>query len=278
LTSEFKGHGPSRISIVSFEGSKAIRKTFPTNEFDRLTKEVFKLRTLGAIGETCGRFKVPHVLSVAGSYYILEYIDTVPLPRENVVKNIHNILTAIANVSCQNNSSTNGSTGKDLWQVMLLIFRTAKSNDAEYFDIVERLQEPNQLSLGYSHGDLTLDNILCDRAGCWYLVDPSWSQVESPIWDVGKILQSTAANWDQIKSTGVVGAKPAWLDAINRELIGLLAQSFTPDEMLLGLACQLARVSRWCFADELIRVIKMLLKTHLRGDDNERLDALRRIV
>ena len=256
-------HGPSKVKFVD----GIVQKTFPTSEADRFIKEVEKMRHLALIGSTTKKFKVPHINIVNNLCYTTDYIHGDPVILANQLMEL--LLTIAADGF--------HSTMAELWNVMLGKFKTAKTDDREYFDLVNALMMPKHLTLGYSHGDFTFDNILYNENE-WYLIDPSWSAVESPIWDLGKILQSTAANWDGIKCTGFVGKKPQWLADLNEKMIEEMLKFFNAEEMLLGLACQLARVSRWCFSDELIRITKNLLKEYIKGNENECINALCGIV
>lgn len=258
------GYGPSRVRIINTGNVNIVYKSFPMNEFDRFIKEVEKMKYLTLLGEITGKFKVPKIfdISIENAYYTTEYISNSEISFQENPAIISSKIVDIINTIAQSKHGNN--TVLDLWNLMILKFKSAKTNDKEYFDLVDSLLEPKFLILGYSHGDLTFDNILYHKND-WYLIDPSWSAVESPIWDVGKILQSTAANWNGIKCNGIVGEKPQWLIELNEKVIDEMLKVFSAEEMLLGLACQLARVSRWCFSDELIRIIKNLLRKYIDG-------------
>jgi len=262
-------HGPSRVEIAG----NVVCKHFPATESERLRHEVDKLQQLRTISASCGLFSVPLVLEVKELSYTMSRIDAAPIGRitSSAVPRLLQVVAAVAR------SGTIRATQLDLWAVMLEKFKLAPTTDQEYIQLVDNLPQPAQLTLGYSHGDLTCDNILVDTADRWWLIDPAWSAVESPLWDVGKILQSTAVNWENIKQTGHAGTATSAAAKVNALIVAQLARSFQPAELLLGLACQLARVSRWCFAEELTRISKQLLLVYTEGNADECLDALCRI-
>ena len=260
------GHGVGSLRLL-------VRKEFEAKDRLRMVREIEKMQRLAGIAAESGTFRVPAIVDVGRLHYTMEHVDGDPPSGDPqaVIKRAVHVLLAIcggARVEC---------TPDNLWKVIIGKFLAVPSTDDDYLALVARLKKPRWLSAGYAHGDLTFDNILVDRLGQWWLIDPAWSEVEAPLWDIGKLLQSTAANWENIKQTGSVGVKSPWLEAVNNRLIDCLVDYFFPEDMLLGLACQLARVARWCHTAELIRIVKQLLAVYLKGNDREYLDALRRI-
>jgi len=257
------GHGPSKVQLFA-------RKTFPETEADRCEKEVQKLRVLSKIGRDSGLFGVPEIYRVEKHYYEMEYIEGAVQLNECgfmyktgiLTKKIQAILAAIG---------SHGERVGSVWPVMLDKFKQLKVSDHEYDELVNGLpceMDFGANSIGYSHGDLTFDNILVANGGeNWYLIDPAWSQVESPLWDIGKLMQTVLIGWNQIKNTGKLGYKDGWITAMcysgsyhaGDMLLGNFVERYGYDAVVLSTACQLARVARWCYREVLMPVIKELL-------------------
>lgn len=272
-------NGPSTTTAIQIGKTRVARKCFPDAEKNRMQKEIAKMRFLRLLGEECGLFSVPEILDVGETDYTMQWVDALPLTESaaHITAKASDIITMISLAQHPDNSLLSFCEPGELWQVMLKKFQTAKCDDDQYVELCSNLREPRRLILGYSHGDFTFDNILCDSDGNWHLIDPVWSEVESPLWDIGKFLQSTAVNWENIKTHGIVGTKSPRLTKINNRFIDRLLPYYQPEELLLGLACQLARVSRWCFPQEMMRITKQLLAIYTKGTSNECVDALRRI-
>ena len=274
-------YGPSKTRLV-------VRKQFAPNDTDRLHKEGQKLCILKNIGESSKLFKVPEVVYVGSDFYELEYIPNAKNLSEcgflYSPKDLQDKLFAIMD----NIAAYEPSSG-DVWDAMLAKFKQLKALDPEYDELVARLPTnlvfPNQD--GYSHGDLSFDNIMYAN-GDLYLIDPAWSAIESPLWDVGKILQSVLINWQGIKDKGraLQDDRPGWMTALcynvkGGAMLDDLMKKYSYDGVLLATACQLSRVARWCFPEVLIPIIKKLLHIYFNdsgvGPDGNT-DALRRII
>lgn len=283
------GFGPSKAEIIQKNNYKIVRKIFPRSEEDRRNKEVSKLKILRNIS-TPKVFKVPEVLEVGKEketpYYELEFIkDAKELTEvgrfftsENLVNKLNNIIELVSSYEKPNGN---------IWNAMIEKFKLVKTNNQEYNDLISQLPlNINFNCIGYSHGDMSFDNILFSN-GNFYLIDPAWSIVENPLWDVGKIMQSSLINWGGIKKTGkaIGNEREPWLSSLiyNEKVNDSILQSFIEkygiEAVILSTACQLSRVSRWCFADVLIPIINNLLNLYLNGGlYNERIDALRRVI
>jgi hypothetical protein len=78
-----------------------------------------------------------------------------------------------------------------------------------------------------------------------------------------------------------MGPRSELLIKLNDEILNqfFFIQEASPQLMLLGTACQLARVARWCFSDVMLSIVINLLETYLNEPNDDRcLDALRRPV
>ncbi len=92
----------------------------------------------------------------------------------------------------------------------------------QYRELVHQLR--SQLypipAAGFCHGDLALDNLLVDPDGQLWIIDPLYNVYETSFWDIGKLLQSTMANWMALRQ-GRLEDPPAslqnWADALLNE-------------------------------------------------------------
>jgi hypothetical protein len=294
VNEQLVGNGPSKAEIVRDPtGYIFVKKHFPSSEEDRLLKESYKMGYLYVIESESGLFSVPAVWGIdkTNLCYSMDYIPNAKslgeaLATMDTREAARRIFSIIDTISAQDpDGNRNDPSNVDaLWNAMVHKFAAAKTNDAnraEYVALLDQLPDHvPSLPLGYSHGDFTFDNCLVGQDGMWWLIDPVWSAVESPIWDIGKILQSTAANWESIKTTGKAATRPKWLEDLNNVLISGFELICQPSDMLLGLTCQLARVSRWCFAEELVRLATQLLTVYVEsgGDNGQCASAMRRII
>lgn len=253
-------YGPSNYQVVD----GVFRKYFPKEEKDRLEKEVAKLFALGKLGSNI--FKVPQVLDIGEFHYDLEYIKDARqlndfvgiLDDDFIVDKILEILNSFGEITYHSS----------LMNVFKDKFLQSNIKEGENLDF------GRELPIGFSHGDLTFDNILVSGE-TWYLIDPAWSSVESPLWDIGKILQTTAINWPGIKRYGKL-SRNSNLENINRLFLERIVQKFQVIDIILGLSCQLARVSRWCFRDILEPISLDLLNKYFKKDNDECFNALLR--
>ena len=279
-----KGHGPSKAELIDKGSYQIVRKNFNIDE-QRRDREVKKLEYLELIAQC---YKVPKVLEVGKAennfYYDLEYIKNSSelsiagkyLESWFIKEQLFNIIDNLCLVKAKDN----------VWTTMIDKFNEVKIIDPEYYELINSLPKNIEFKKGYSHGDLSFDNILVDGGTEFYLIDPAWSNIESPLWDVGKIMQSTLINWNGIKSTGkALGSeREDWIDNLlflksrGDTILTKLIDTFTIDGVILSTACQLSRVSRWCFSETLIPIVKNLLKLYLNGDKDGNFDALCRII
>jgi len=281
MLTNFIGHGPSRAQAIEFHGQKAVMKIFPDTERERVVLETHKMQTLREMSAETQLFKVPKILEITPTTYTMEFIPDCKdlnmalnhFPVNTTVERITRIINFFA--------TKPGYSTCPVWDVMLEKFKALKIDNERYNRAVVRLPLHLNIWSSFSHGDLSFDNVLVDSKGEWYLIDPAWSKAESPYWDIGKVFQSTAFNWEYIKHTGRRGPRSDKLVAIND---GILNQFFSVQDaqlqfMLLGTACQLARVARWCYAETLVPIINTLLETYLNESNDDRcLDALRGTV
>lgn len=81
-----------------------------------------------------------------------------------------------------------------------------------YVELLRRVhQHPYPIPpAGFCHGDLALDNLLVDPHGQLWIIDPLLNVYETPWWDIGKLLQSTRANWRQLREGRLAPGPRAW--------------------------------------------------------------------
>lgn len=289
---EFKGHGPSKVKIIDKGGVKIARKYFPETERDRCFKESDKMIFLKTIGKESGVFNVPEIYEVEknGDYYDMEYLQNVKELNDigfiystaDLRDRILKIIDTITPYKYEKN---------DLWEVMLSKFKQLKTGDVKYIDFINNLPKGvkfNDNCYGYCHGDLTFDNILIDdKENKWYLIDAVWSYCESPLWDVGKILQSCLIRWNSIRRNGKLVMEDGWLAFLNssvsyhakKPLLEMFIERYGADAVLLATACQLARVSRWCYPHVLIPIIDEIFHIFFHGrDDNTKTNRFSTII
>jgi len=282
------GNGPSKAELILDRG--IVRKHFAENDGARLLFEVEKLDMLKRISGQTDLFSVPEVLKLNEHSYDLEYIPNahelndagLGWDTKTLAKRLFEIVDYI---------SKSRESSDDVWQVMLEKFYQLKIEDKEYYDLVDHL--PKDIIFknanGFSHGDMSFDNILYANKKL-YLIDPAWSRIESPLWDVGKIMQSCLIGWGQIKE-GIIPThenKIGWLRYLtysiqNDSLLDMFVEKYGFDGVILATACQLARVSRWCYPEVLVPIVKKLLKLYLQSlekgySEHVYLDALRRTL
>jgi hypothetical protein len=269
------GNGPSKVNIININGEKVARKKFPEAERDRCFKEYHKMRDLDKISQlSSGIFSVPTVLGINnnGEFYDMLFIDNARELNDcgfiYSSSDLRDKLLAIIDKI----SSYKKSNG-DLWKAMVNKFKSLKTDDKIYNDYIDHLPikfDFNDNCYCYSHGDLTFDNILYSN-GILYLIDPVWSEVESPLWDVGKILQSCLIRWHSICKHGKQIIEEGWLTYLcysvsghsSKSLADMFFDKYGIEACMIATACQLARVSRWCYADVLIPIINEILYVFL---------------
>lgn len=265
------GHGPGNIRI---------KKVFPVFEERRCRLECSKMTHLYEIGKSSGLFNVPKVLALKNNSYEIEYIKgVVELNETGYLNPLAKIRDRLLDIVDAISSHYKTEDFPNLWKNMLYKFNQLETTNEEYNTLIKQLPEKivfNEKCIGYSHGDLTFDNILVNpNTDQWSLIDPSWSEVESPLWDVGKIMQTVLVGWNTIKRTGKLDYKDGWISQLcysgsyhaSGSLVDCMVKKYGYDAVVLSTACQLARVSRWCFADVLIPVINELLKRYFSGSE-----------
>jgi len=267
MENKLTGHGPSKARLVSRGNTTYVVKDFPITEKDRVIKEVAKMAHLHKLAKNIDLFRVPEVLEVNEFSYTMEYIqecrelnDVYPIMRtDDVCNKLIDISTIVSNEICPISKIS-------VYEAFLNKFKAVKTQDIEYTTVIQNLPKNVNIPAGSCHGDLTFDNILVDKNFMWYLIDPVWSEAESPLWDIGKIFQSTFANWANIKSQGVLVQRSDKLNEINNQLLDRFSEKYTGEAILLATACQLSRVARWCFADTLLPIATKLLTVYNNGD------------
>jgi len=193
-----RGFSGSQIEICRHEGVSFVRKYVADPA--RLMAEVGKLEGLRVPNGLL--FCAPQVGSAGAGYYDMEYIRGRTLeehlqtcPVAEVVEwaeRCGQIVVAFTNRAVWQRPEDSASLLKDMLCATIDL------------GIYPRLREleaalPAWLPGTFSHGDLTLDNMLVTPDGELYLIDPGQQQVETYQWDIAKLLQSCYADWWQIR-------------------------------------------------------------------------------
>ncbi len=276
-TNNLIGHGPSKARIVDKGDYKVVIKDFPNTEQDRVIKETKKMQTLYSLSQETDLFKVPKILDIKDFNYTMEYIPNCKelndvYNEQNsflICDKIINIINFLKNKKCEDNSIS-------VWNAMIKKFKALKTENKDYNTLIDYISKKTiSIPSGYSHGDFTFDNTLVNNNLDFYLIDPAWSEAESPLWDVGKVLQSTAINWNYIKEHNCNGKRGTTLITINNILLNGFIKTYEKEHILLATACQLSRVARWCFPEILIPIIIKLLTVYKENNENEFINTLR---
>lgn len=283
-------YGPSRVEIKG----DIVHKFFPIEEIDRCQKEIEKMLILQKAGAATGIFSVPEILENNQSNYKLRYVKAKQLndlgfmmPTKELADRLMKIIEIVSQIKQPTSTLS-------VWEVMVKKFNATKAyvHNKEYDNLVDQLPKdlhfPNEI--GYSHGDFNFDNILYDCKE-FYLIDPAWSETESPLWDVGKLMQSILICWPSIKAHGrALGTDRAgWVTPListasagsSKPLIEYFVDMYGIDGVVLSTAATLSRVARWSFADILTPIINKLLIIYLNKEgasQNARFDALCGII
>ena len=321
-----KGFSGCVLEVRPSEGGSLVRKISPTpDQNSRLEAEQEKLIMLSHISVECGLFFVPKLLGSGINENGLAYYETefVPswgldsrLPRLNpqevdhIIRCLDSIIAVFSSSTPRFVDSVEGDSessetpssfivGKFRETSMWLHDCAKQYSEAlgligEYDRLIQQVDtktDGRNSRQSFCHGDFALDNMLIDRAGKLYLIDPLVNRCESCLWDVSKVFQSTLGRWQQIKNEEfeldlphkkvLVSSSPR-VDLFNRSFARIMAQSYDLDTVTLYLSTTLARVVKYSKSSRQLCALLILTNEILhkyidgRCDLNEPLDALRR--
>ncbi len=195
-----KGYSGCKILLVEAPEKSFIRKVSSDCAYnERLLKQCRKQ-------SMCGFGKTPQVLGsgyVDGLFFfdmqyvrgatLSEYLLQVPATYlKRTVEKIYN--------AASHGYSADGSSGAEIQTAVrakiesLRCLQNAHANLAEVFEYLDSLSWCG-IRAGDCHGDMTLENIIVDSSGEFYMIDFLDSFAESPVVDIAKTLQDIFLRW-----------------------------------------------------------------------------------
>lgn len=278
-----EGFSGCELTVLRSDRATWVRKRSPSIDRNyRISAEVNKLRALKSFGDSTKLFRTPEIYSDGidedgKRFYEMQFI--VGQSLETLIEDLDPIrinkwadrIAAITHLF--EHSLLGGSAEKEeavnlegrfliakLTETLeYLIAHAARSSSlvrlvAEYEAIVAELRHDVSAwsaPASFSHGDLALDNVLIDRNGELYLIDPLANCYESYLWDAAKILQSCHMHWRQVKSgnfilesngSGVIVCPSYKLAEFERRFAG---QIVDPHRVTLYLGVTIARIVKY---------------------------------
>ena len=195
-----KGYSGCKILLVEAPEKSFIRKVSSDCAYnERLLKQCRKQ-------SMCGFGKTPRVLGsgyVDGLFFfdmqyvrgatLSEYLLQVPATYlKRTVEKIYN--------AASHGYSADGGSGAEIQTAVrakiesLRCLQNAHANLAEVFEYLDSLSWSG-IRAGDCHGDMTLENIIVDSSGEFYMIDFLDSFAESPVVDIAKTLQDIFLRW-----------------------------------------------------------------------------------
>ena len=185
---------------------------------------------LMASSHKCG-FSVPGHLSMdaSGRQYSREYIVGETLESQlcsagwNTTSVAHDIIKILDSIAAGPLLCTSMIDTTDYFLYLLndSMSSVEEGNTLETWNAIRaRIHSADfpKVEFGFNHGDLAFDNIIVDPDRKLWLIDPLVNKIETPWWDVGKVLQSTYCNWPALKA-GIVDAPSPGLLSIAENVL-----------------------------------------------------------
>lgn len=241
-----------------------VKKSYPIEQSLRCQSECNKLARIRLIGRIKNEFSSPKILYCGKSFYEMELVRGSHLSL--AVEWLDPSIVGSKILSILDSLRFHRHSGGDTWDFMMKKLSIAGVNDS----LLKSCQSMD-LPCGFSHGDLTFDNILVSPCGRFNLIDPVYNDAETPLWDAGKILQTTLIGWKM----GSISIRSDAMINVHGFVIDGLLERFKPRHVCLGLACQLARVSRWACTDFMMEKCLTYMDLVLNGNDKDCIVALR---
>jgi len=123
----------------------------------------------------------------------------------------------------------------------------------EAFNFVSKIEN---IPPSFSHGDLTLENVIIDKDKNLYIIDPNFKPnlFQSYILDFGKLLQSTHYNYHQVfNSNPGVDLKPHFLVLLDKlDNLGILKECLIAEITHFMRLKKYQTQSKWALVDDLI--------------------------
>lgn len=197
-----KGYSGCKILLVDAPEKSFIRKISSDRAYnERLLKQCRKQ-------SMCGFGKTPRVFGsgyVDGLFFFdMQYVRGATLaeyllqvPATYLKATVEKIYSAAAHGYCV--GGNNGICAEIQTSIRGKIESLRRLQSA-YANLTEVLEYLDSLSwsgirVGDCHGDMTLENIIVDSAGEFYMIDFLDSFAESPVVDIAKILQDIFLRW-----------------------------------------------------------------------------------
>lgn len=174
---------------------------------DKLFKQFLKLIELN---QTPNFFRVPMILSEWFNYgYEMEYIDGVTLgtffqlntltDSKAINQKIINIYSSMLS-NCHfaptyDNTNYNSSMLNKLQNISSYYRGAQRSQFDECFNLLNNYFQKCKFFIGPNHGDLSFENILIDNSNDVILIDPIKSNVETPLFDLGRLSLDSNYGW-----------------------------------------------------------------------------------
>jgi len=195
-----RGFSGSSIDIVRDEGITFVRKFVKDKQ--RLAAEIMKMHRLQSLSGPL--FDAPTIWTEAEGYYELEYIRGVTLEERLQTCSMVEVeewavrcADIVLQLRCQP-----GTVSQDEFDC-LSFYLHLRACQYPFLKEVLAFAELLNTSSSFSHGDLTLDNILVTPDDELFLVDPSSHKFDTFQWDVAKLLQSCYTDWWEIRGAPV---------------------------------------------------------------------------
>ena len=174
---------------------------------DKLFKQFLKLIELN---KTPNFFRVPMILSQWFDYgFEMEYINGVTLgtffqlntltDSKAVNQKIINIYSSILS-NCLfapsfDNTTYSSSMVNKIENISSYNLGAERSQFDECFNLLINYFQKCKFFIGTNHGDLSFENILIDNSNDVILIDPIKSNVETPLFDLGRLSLDTNYGW-----------------------------------------------------------------------------------
>jgi len=184
------------LRICRDDGITFVRKFISNPE--RLSAEVAKMKRLQSLS---GRlFDVPTIWQCASTYYELEYLRGITLeerlqvcPISEVEKWAKRCADIVRQLRCEPSVLSVSESS-----FLLRYLERVAERYPRYGKLLERIDSLDT-SPSFSHGDLTLDNILVTQDDEVFLIDPSCHEFDTYQWDIAKLMQSCYCDWWEMR-------------------------------------------------------------------------------
>lgn len=302
-----KGFSGYQLEIRRTEKINFVRKSArELQQNAKLKSEINKLSQLDVIAINTKLFHVPRLLHFGENneglfYYDIEFIPSwelatyIPRIEPRQIEHIATVLVAIIDSFANTQKlvipilaeeaficGKLNETGEKLLSSYGIYSTDVDKLIDQYAELVAGLQIPSTLLPNlttFCHGDLALDNVLINRNGEIYIIDPLSNGHESFMWDVSKVLQSSLLNWHQIKHSEfsldltykrIHLSVPERMILFNTHFTTRIGQKIDNRTTILYLATTMARVMKYFKTYEQLSAMLLITNTLLTNYYEER--------